>query len=168
MLVKVVRRIQLKVGIEFPSTEKFQGDNFMDRKANSVRQQTITTNKNENPIENLICSQEDNPGGHISPREVGKNIGTNRASIRRIAKRRGLKPFKPLKTTIMSSTTQERRAKRAGALANRFGKSRSVKKCVSEDEKDFALDVLLNFKNSRVYGFKIIAWSITLMKSRKR
>ena len=26
-----------------------------------------------NLIENLICSQEDNPGSHISPREVEKN-----------------------------------------------------------------------------------------------
>ena len=36
--------------------------------------------------------------------------------------------FKRLKTTIISSGTQERRAKRAGVLADRFRKISSVKK----------------------------------------
>ena len=34
---------------------------------------------------------------------------------------------------------------------DRFRKSRSVKKCVWQDEKNFALDVLLNSQNIRVY-----------------
>ena len=44
----------------------------MGRKAGSGRQRTITTEENKNLIENLICSQEENPGSHILPREVEK------------------------------------------------------------------------------------------------
>ena len=34
---------------------------------------------------------------------------------------------------------------------DRFRKNRFVKKCVWQDEKNFALDVLLNSQNIRVY-----------------
>ena len=42
--------------------------------------------------------------------------------------------------TLMSSGTQERRTKSAGAIADTFKKIRSVEKCVWQDEKDFTLD----------------------------
>ena len=113
--------------------KRLQEDNSVDRRAGSGRQQTTTTEENENLVENLICSEADNPGIHIWPREVDKNTGVSRTSVRRMIKRRGLKQFKPLKTTIMSSGTQERRTKRAGALADRFSKSCSVKPCVEQD-----------------------------------
>ena len=57
----------------------------MDGRAGSGRQRTITTEEKENLIENLICSQEENPGSRMSPREVERNPG------KRIIKRRGLK-----------------------------------------------------------------------------
>ena len=65
--------------------KRFQEDNSMDRRAGSGRQRTITTEEKENLIENLICSQEENPGSRMSPREVERNPG------KRIIKRRGLK-----------------------------------------------------------------------------
>ena len=37
---------------------------------------------------------------------------------------------------------------------DRFRKSRSIDKCVWQDEKNFILDVRLNSQNSRVYGFE--------------
>ena len=75
---------------------------------------------------------------------------------------------------MSSSAMQERRTKSARALTDRFRKSRSVEKCVWQDEKDFTLDVPLNSQNSRVYGFekkiifKIITFSITPTDSQKR
>ena len=102
----------------------------MDRRAGSGRQRTITTEENENLIENLIYSKEYNPGSHMSPREIEKNNGISRTSVRQMIKRRGLKQFKHLKATMMSSGTQERRMKRVRALTDRFRKSRSVKKYV--------------------------------------
>ena len=44
----------------------------MDRRASSGRQRTIIANENKNLIENLICLKEDNPGSHMSPKEVEK------------------------------------------------------------------------------------------------
>ena len=44
--------------------KKFQEDNSMTRRD---RQRATPTEENEN-----LCSQEDNPGNHISPREVEK------------------------------------------------------------------------------------------------
>ena len=52
--------------------KRFRENNSMGRKAGSGRQRTITTEENKNLIENLICSQEENPGSHILPREVEK------------------------------------------------------------------------------------------------
>ena len=69
-------------------------------------------------------------------------------------KRRALKQFRRLKTTMMSYGAQERRTKRAGSLSDRFRKSHSVEECVWRDEKDFTLEVPLNSQNNRVYGFE--------------
>ena len=58
---------------------------------------------------------------------------------------------------------------------DRLRKSRSVDKCVWQDEKNFILDVRLNSQNSRVCMdlkikiiLKIINFSITPIDSRKR
>ena len=104
----------------------------MDSSAGSGRQLIITNEENENLIENLICSQEDNPGSHLSPREVEKNTSISHTSVRRMIKRRELKQFRRLKTN-----------KRARALVDRFRKSRFVEKCVWQDEKHFTSDVRL-------------------------
>ena len=132
MLIKFVRSIQKKSGkrVSVRHLKRFQEDNSMYRRAGSGRQRAITTEENENLTENLICLQEDYPGSQMSPREVEKNTGTSRTSERRMIKRRGLKQFKCLKATMISSGTQGRRTKRAGALVDRFRKSRSVEKCV--------------------------------------
>ena len=107
----------------------------MDRRAGSGRQQTITTKEKENLTENLICSQEDTPGSHMSLRVVEKNTSISSTSLSRMIKRRGLKQFKHLKTNMLSSGTQERRTKIVGALVDRLRKSCSIEKCVLQDEK---------------------------------
>ena len=58
--------------------KRFQDDNSIDKRADSGRQRTITTEEDENLIENLIFSQEENPGSHMSPREVEKNQVNNK------------------------------------------------------------------------------------------
>ena len=90
-------------------------------------------------------------------------------------KRKGLKQFKRLKATMMSSDTQEKRTKRARALEDRIRRGCSVEKCVWLHEKDFTLDISLNSQNSHIYGFenkdniqdnhlfKIITFSIKAM-----
>ena len=47
------------------------------------------------------------------PREAEESTGIHRTSVRRTIKRRGLKQFKCLKTSMMSSGTQEGQTKGA-------------------------------------------------------
>ena len=77
-------------------------NNTMDRRSGSGRPRTITTEENADLVEDLICSQEDNPGSHLSPRNIEKHTGISRTSVRRMVKRRGLKQFKRLKTPMIS------------------------------------------------------------------
>ena len=94
----------------------------MDRQPGSGRPVTVTAEENEELVGDLIDSQEENPGTHLSPREIEKVNGISRTSVRRMVKRRDLKQFKRVKTPRMSSTTQQRRTERAGALAEKFSK----------------------------------------------
>ena len=89
----------------------------MDRQPGSGRPVTVTAEENEELVGDLIDSQEENPGTHLSPREIEKVNSISRTSVRRMVKRRDLKQFKRVKTPRMSSTTQQRRTERAGALA---------------------------------------------------
>ena len=57
--------------------KRFQETGAMERKQGSVRPQTPCTQENENLVEQLIFSQEDNRGSHMSPREIEKHIGIN-------------------------------------------------------------------------------------------
>ena len=131
---------------------RFKENESMSRRPGSGRPRTATTAENEEIVEELICSQEENPGSHMSPREIEKHTGISRSSVRRMIKRKGLKQFKRLKTPRVSEGTKERRTERAGALAERLGtNSRNIERCVWQDEKDFTLEVPQNPQNSRVY-----------------
>lgn len=50
-----------------------------------------TTEENKKMIEELICSQGENPESYISPRETENYTGISRFSVRRMVKRKGLK-----------------------------------------------------------------------------
>ena len=85
----------------------------MDRRPGSGSLRTAKTAENEEIVEDLICSQEESPGSHMSPREIEKHTGISRSSVRRMVKRKGLKQFKRLKTQRMSEGTRKRRTESA-------------------------------------------------------
>ena len=124
----------------------------MKRRPGSGRPKSATTPKNEEIAEQIICSQDESPGIHMSPREIDKNTGIKRSSTIKMVKKNSWKQFKWIKTPRMSEGTKKQRTERAGALAERFSNKTSVEKCVWQDEKDFTLEVPLNHQNSRVYG----------------
>ena len=66
----------------------------MDRRSGLGSLRTATTAENEEIVEDLIFSQEESPGSHMSPREIKKHTGISRSSVKRIVKRKGLKQFK--------------------------------------------------------------------------
>ena len=63
----------------------------MDRRPGSRRCRMTTMEENEKMIEELICSQGENPESYISPREIENYTGISRFSVRRMVKRKGLK-----------------------------------------------------------------------------
>ena len=81
----------------------------MKRRTASGRPITVTTEENAELVEVLICSQEDFPGTHKSPREIARNIGISRSSVRRLVKRRKINQFKRMKTPHLNNGTRDRR-----------------------------------------------------------
>ena len=88
----------------------------MDRKKGSGRPRTATDEANTDEMEELICSQEENPGTHSSPREIGRDMGVSHMSVRRAVKSQGINNFKRLKTPQMDQGTRKRRVERAKRL----------------------------------------------------
>ena len=54
---------------------RFEKDSSMDRRPGSGRPVTVITEENEELVGDLICSQGENPGTHLSPREIEKVTG---------------------------------------------------------------------------------------------
>ena len=131
---------------------QFKENGTIKRRPGSGRPKSAITPENEEIVKQLICSQEESPGTHMSPREIVRHTGIKRSSIVRMVKKNGWKQYRHIKTLQMSEGTKKQRTERAGALAERFSNKRSVEKCVWPDEKDFTLEVPLNHQNSRVYG----------------
>lgn len=132
--------------------DKIKETGTVERRPGSGRPVTATTEANGDLVEQLICSQEEQPGTHKSPQEIAPLIGISRSSVKRLVKRRGYKQFKRMKTPRMTETTSQRRTERAGRLADRFESNpRLIEKCAFQDEKDFPLEVPLNPQNDRVY-----------------
>ena len=78
--------------------ERFKKNQTMERQPGSGRPKNVTTEENEDLIQSLICSQEEEPGTYMSPREIEKHTGISRSSVKRMVKIRGLKQYRRLKT----------------------------------------------------------------------
>ena len=130
---------------------QFKENGTMKRRPGSGRPRSAITPENEETVAQLICSQEESPETHISPREIERHTGIKRSSIVRMVRKNGWKQYKQIKTSRMSEGPKKRQTERVGALGERFSNKRSVEKCVWQDEKDFMLEVPLNHQNSRVY-----------------
>ena len=59
----------------------------MKRRPGSGRPRSTITPENEEIVEQLICSQEESPGTHMSPREIERHTGKKRSSIVRMVKK---------------------------------------------------------------------------------
>ena len=124
----------------------------MKRRTSSVRPITVTTDENAELVEEIVCSQEEFPGTHKSLREIARNVGISRSSVRRLVKRRKISQFKRMETPQMNNGTGIRRTIRLRNLAERFNRNPTlVEKFAIYDEKDFMLEVPTNIVNNTVY-----------------
>ena len=58
----------------------------VERKAGSGRPKSVRSNENIAKVQDLLCSQEDQPGTSKSTREVARQVGISATSVRNIAK----------------------------------------------------------------------------------
>ena len=74
--------------------KRFKVSGAMNRKEGSGQPMSVTTEENTDLIEELICSQEEDPYTHLAPLKTAEQTGINRSSIRRMIKRRNFRQFK--------------------------------------------------------------------------
>jgi len=66
--------------------KKIDNDGIIERKPGSGRPKSARTRQNIERVSELICSQEDDPHSHKSPREIERETGIPRLSVQRIVK----------------------------------------------------------------------------------
>ena len=130
--------------------KKIKQTGSTERQKGSGRPVTATTQENEEMVEELVCSQEEEPGTHNSIRKIAPQLSIGRSSVHRLIKKKKLNCFKRLKTPQLNTACRERRAERARKLLERFS-VHSLPRLVFQDEKDFSLQVPTNRQNNRVY-----------------
>lgn len=111
----------------------------------------MCTVENTARVEEMICSQEDDPGTHKSLREIASEMHVSHTSVSKMAKSVGLKSFKRMRVSRRDQNVRNKRKTRCRRLNDRYSTA-DVKRIIFTDEKDFTLEVPKNRQNDRVYG----------------
>ena len=120
-----------------------------ERRKGSSRPVATIIEENASFFDDLVCSQEDEPGTHNSIRQIAPRILIGKSSFHRLVKEKNLYCYKRLKTPQMNSASRKKIAEHAGMLLQRFSINSSPR-LLFQDEKDFSLQVSTNRKNHRV------------------
>ena len=83
--------------------KKIKETGSADRRKGSKLPVTATTKENESIVEELVCSQEDEPDTHNSIRQIAPRTSISKSSIHRLVKKKNLHYYKRLKTPQMNS-----------------------------------------------------------------
>jgi len=133
--------------------KKIDTDGAIERKPGSGRPRSVRTVRNIRRVGELICSQDDDPYGHKSPREIERETGISRRTVQRIVKEDlQLKPYKRVTGQVLNENCKLKRQQRCQQLLDRFQNERSVRSIWFTDEKTFTLATPLNSQNDRVYS----------------
>jgi hypothetical protein len=130
---------------------KIDNTGDIDRVKGSGRPRTETTEENQAVVEDLVMSQESEPGTHLTQHEIAVEIGTSRSSVQRMIHGLGLRAYKKIKVQKLSDMDKEKRLVRAKRML-RYFKWENVRKTFFTDEKIFKLQEARNVQNDRVYG----------------
>ncbi len=130
---------------------KIQSTGSSGRNKGSGRPKTVATDENSALVDELICSEDDQPGTHLSQRKISQRLDIARTSVRRIV-RNNLKktPFKRLRSCLKTPAVRQKRKTRARKLLDTYSAD-EVKKIVFTDEKNVSLEPPYNAKNEVVY-----------------
>jgi transposase len=132
---------------------KLRDTGSCERKPGSGRPKTVRTAENIAAVEERILSQEDRPGTSQSEREVEKETGISRSSVRRIIKRDlNLKVFKRVRVQELKQEAQQKRKIRCKELLDHFLTNEDVEDIFFTDEKLFTVRSPKNSQNDRVHA----------------
>ena len=127
--------------------KRFKDSGTMNEKESSGRPRSVTTEKNTDLIEELICSQEEAPHTHLAPRKIAEQTEISRSSIRRMIKRRNFSQLKRVKTREMNDGCRYKKYAYAIALAKKFELNARIwlKKQYGKMKKILPLTFLLTY-----------------------
>ena len=124
----------------------------VERKKGSGRPRTTRCPENVETVQELVMSQEDNPGTHKSVNAIARETGISRSSVQRIVKKDlQLKCFKRKRAQDLTEDSKLKRLVRAKQLLNNYPKS-MVPFIFFTDEKLFTVAAPVNAQNDRVYA----------------
>lgn len=123
------------------------------RKFGSGRRRSVRTETNIAQVKELICSPAGRPHFHKSPREIERETGISRSSVRRIAKHDlTLNTYRRISGQKLNNTIKEKRVERCRMLLLRFPNERSIRNIWFTDEKIFTVSAPVNSQNDRFYS----------------
>jgi len=132
---------------------KIDATGVTERHPGSGRRRSARTAQNIATVADLICSQEDAPHSHKTPREIQRETGISRSSVCRIAKYDlQLRSFKRMSCQNLNDDCRIKRLHRCQQLLKRFPNDRSVRSVWFTDEKVFIVASPVNAQNDRVYS----------------
>lgn len=124
----------------------------IERKKGSGRPKSARSAENIAKVQELICSQEDQPGTSKSTREAARVVGISERSVRNIAKSDlGLSSFKRTPVQVINEATRLKRLARSKSLLRRLTIQKS-KRVFFTDEKIFYISPPVNSQNNRVWS----------------
>ena len=95
--------------------KKIKDTGSTSRKQGSGRPRTAVNDDNKAYVEEMIVSQEDQPGTHKSQREISRDLNVSRrpTSVRRMTKELNLKPFKRIRVSRRDQQVKQKRTTRS-------------------------------------------------------
>lgn len=122
------------------------------RQSGSGRPRSARTAQNIAQVEELICSQDGQPGTSKSTRDIAGHLGICHKSVANIAKQDlGLKCFRRVPAQVLTSSIKHKRLSRCRRLLHRLPVNK-LKKVFFTDEKVFYLNPPVSSQYGRVWG----------------
>ena len=135
--------------------QKIDADGTIARKPGSGCPRSVRTMRNIRRVSELICSQEDNPHSHKSPREIERETGISRGTVQRIVKKDlQLWTYKRLIGQVINENCKLKRQNRSQQLLDRFQNERSIRSIWFTDEKTFTFATPVNSQNDLKFILK--------------
>ena len=104
--------------------KKIDDTGGIERKEGSGRPRSARTEENIEMVDELICSQEEKPGTHMTPASIAMHLGdVSESSVRRMVKKDlKLRPLKKIKCQALTEINREKRVERCSKLLRVYSK----------------------------------------------